>query len=381
MKRLLKFGTTLVLFAVLVCCGAGGTDSKGKQKTQAAKSPPASGKSLPVKAVQAQKSPTVYHLKFPGVIQANVESNLSFRVPGLIVELPIHIGDAVRKGDLIARLDRSDYESAVDQAKADRARALARKKDAEAHYDRLRKLWADQDVSADRLDAARASARAAEDELGVAIQRLAEARRRLEHATLTAPYDGIIADKQVHVFQRVAPGQAVALLVDPSSTRLRAQLPTSLLSQKPHFAAYQCTIPGLGDLTLQATLQGIGPSALPPIRTFPITVALTPPRGTVLLPGTEGILNITVKDPHAPDYALVPASAVVGNSKGESHVWTVDRKSGKAQPHRVAIEGLHNGKIALKSGLQAGEWVITAGQNRLSPGLAVHIVQPAARNG
>ena len=380
MKRLLHVGLAMLMGVGLLSWG-GCKKDQSKEKTKGPASHAGPGGLLPVKAEQAARIPRTYHLKFPGMVQAAVESTLSFRVPGLIVALPINIGQAVKKGDLIARLDMSDYQDAVDQARDDRARALARLQDEQKHYARVRKLWADQDVSTSQLDAARTAARTAEEELRIAVQRLSEAKRRLDHAKLSAPYDGIIADKHVHAFQRVGVGQSVALLVDPSSTQLRAQLPTSLIPKKDQFTQYECIFPGLGDLSLKAKLKGIGPSALPPIRTFPITVILSPPADMPILPGTEGVLNITVTDPHPPDEVFVPASAVVSTPKGESQVWVVDRKSGKARPHPVVIKGLHNGKIACKSGVQAGQWVITAGHSRLTPGLEVHIVAPLSQGG
>lgn len=380
MKRLLQV-VLAVLMGVAFLAWGGCKKDQGKGKPKGAVSHSAPEAVLPVKAVQATRTPRSYHLKFPGVVQADTQSALSFRVPGLIVALPINIGQAVQKGDLIARLDRSDYQDAVDQARDAQDRARVRLEDEQKHYARIRKLWADQDVSTSQLDAARTAARTAEEELRIAAQRLAEAKRRLDHAQLTAPYDGIIADKHVHAFQRVGVGQSVALLMDPSSLRLRAQLPTSLIPKKDQFTHYECIFPGLGDLALKAELEGIGPSALPPIRTFPITVKLSPPAHMPILPGTEGILNITVTNPHPADEVFVPVSAVVSTPKGKSRVWVVDRKSDKVQPHPVEIEGLHNGKIACKSGIQAGQWVITAGHSRLSPGLEVHIVKPLSPNG
>lgn len=380
MKRLLHVGLA-VLMGVGVLAWSGCKRDQGKQKPEGAASHAGPVGGLPVKAVQTTRIPHIYHLKFPGMVQADTQSALSFRVPGLIVALPISIGQAVKKGDLIARLDMSDYQDAVDQARDARDRAMDRLQDEQQHYARVRKLWADQDVSTSQLDTARTAARTAEEEVRIAGKRLSEAERRLDHAKLTAPYDGIIADKHVHAFQRVGAGQSVALLVDPSSTRLRAQLPTALIPKKDRFTQYECTFPGVGGVTLKAALEGIGPSALPPIRTFPITVKLPPPADMPILPGTEGSLRITVTNPHAAGEVLVPAGAVVSTPEGKSRVWVVDRKSGKVTPHRVVIKGLHNGQIMCQSGVQAGEWVITAGHSRLSSDTKVHIVKPPSPGG
>ena len=384
MRLLSRFAIVLLLAATMVAPGCGGKENKGKPADKAKGKPSMSfiGESavLPVKAVEVKQAPPSFELNLPGVVQANVESTLSFRVPGTITEFPVKIGQEMRKGDLIARLDATHYENAVAQAEASRQEALANQQDASAQYGRVRKLWADQDMSTSQMDEARTSARTASQQVKIAGKQLAEARRELANSTLSAPYDGTVANKQVLNYQTVQAGQPVVLFVDTSSMQLRAQLPSSMLWEKDHFSDYKCVFPSLGGLTVDAQLKGIGPSALPPHRTYPVTVVITPPEGTPILPGTEGILRITVTNPGQADYTLVPATAVTSDHKGQSRIWTVDTKTGEAQPRPVEIEALHDGQIALRSGVQAGEWVITAGQNRLTPGRKVKIVKQTGTN-
>jgi len=388
MNRWVRIAAALLAAAALTGaagCGKDGTEHKKAgargEKTKAGRTFIGESAVLPVKAVQARRIPASYPLRLPGVVQAHVESALSFRVPGLVTDLPVEIGQAVKRGDTIARLDASHYQNAVDQAQASVDQAQARWQDARAQYDRVRKLWADQDMSASQMDNARADTRAAEEGYRIAARQLAEARRELEYATLASPYDGIVADKQVRVFQTVEAGQPVVLLVDPGQVELRAQLPGSMLARKENFSNFRCVFPALGGLTLPAQIKGIGPSALPPNRTFPITVLLTRPPGTPVLPGTEGTLEITVTDPQPEEDILVPASAVVSDPGGQSLVWVVAPESGEVQPHPVQVEGLRDGDMALKTGVSPGQWVVTAGQDRLSPGRKVRIVKPVAAGG
>jgi RND family efflux transporter MFP subunit len=333
---------------------------------------------LPVKAVKIQERSGSHQIDFPGVIRANTQSALSFRVPGLINELPVKVGQRVQKGDLIARLDATHYENAVEQALAAQKQAAAQMHDAQSEYQRLQELWAKQDVSNKELQAADSAAETAEEAVHIAEKRLAEARRQLSYTRLEAPFNGIIAEKKVHAFQTVAIGQPVALLVDPTNMLFRVQLPTSLRPDIDFFKKYKCIFPALGNLEVDAELHGIGPSALPPIRTFPLTVRLFTTPAHPIMPGTVGNLRITMSDKETEDFFLLPASAVVSDHEGHSRVWIVDKKSGKTQPQDVEVEGLHKGKIAVKSGLKSGQWIITAGQTHLSPGRKVKIVNPFA---
>ena len=330
---------------------------------------------IPVKAIRVTPVSKTFVRRLPATLMTGVETRLSFRVSGRILSLPVEVGQVVKKGKLIGLLDPRDFEDVLGEAEASLARAVARQEDAVLHLKRMEKLWSDQDVDINDLDSTRTGARSADDQVKIQKRQLNEARRRLTYTRLKAPYTGVIAQKQVNVFDTVAADQAVVLFVDLSCLKARAQLSSSLMSQHKRFEKYSVVIPALNELSLPATFEGIGPSALPPHRTYPITVILSPPPGTPILPGMEGILNITVKTPDQDNFILVPASAVVSDYKGQSRVWIVNPNTGETQPRTVAVEGLYHGRIALKSGINTGEWVITAGQNRLSPGCKVRIVQ------
>jgi multidrug efflux system membrane fusion protein len=239
----------------------------------------------------------------------------------------------------------------------------------------MQKLWANQDVDISQLDKARADARSAEDQVKIRKRELNEAGRRLSYALLTAPYTGIVAQKKVNVFDTVSAGQTVVLFVDLSHLRARAQLSPSLIPERTRFEKYTLVIPALKGLRLPATLLGIGPAALPQANTYPITVMVQTGPETDLRPGMTGLLEITVKRTTDRRYIQIPLSAVTTKPKGNAMVWVVDEKAGVVQPRQVATGGLTKKGIEIKSGLSAGEWVVTAGLRRLRPGQRVMILK------
>ncbi|MFQ6114519.1 MAG: efflux RND transporter periplasmic adaptor subunit, partial [bacterium] len=93
---------------------------------------------------------------FSGTARSGVESKLSFKVAGTVLEVPVKVGDKVRSGQLIARLDPKDYQLKVQQADASLARAKAEERNAKADYERIRALYENNNASKDDLDAARA---------------------------------------------------------------------------------------------------------------------------------------------------------------------------------------------------------------------------------
>lgn len=331
---------------------------------------------LPVKAVQVVKPQGPQTIEYPGLVKANVQSELSFRVPGLVDELPVKVGQRVKKGDLIAQLDEIHYQNAYEQALSACNKAQAQSENAQNEYKRMQEVWSDKDLSVQKLQDAKTAAKAAGEALRIAEKELDEAERQLAYTKLKAPYEGIIARKDIQFYQHVDAGQTVVMLVDPTNMLFRVQLPTILLPEVQRFEKYQCRFAELGDLTLDAQLHGIGPSALPPVRTFPLTVHLEAKPDHPIMPGTEGLLQITLKEKKDGGFLLVPTQAVVGDHTGQPRVWTVEKSGGKAQPRNVTVEGIHDGRVALKSGVKAGEWVITAGQHKLRPGQQVKIVTP-----
>lgn len=376
MTRFWQTGIGILVALVLVCGSSDTLLAKEAEKDSATNATQKSQRPLPVKAVQVKKADGKQHLDYPGVVLTDNQSELSFRVSGMVEEFPVKVGQVLKKGQLIARLDNDHFLNAREQARAAKRQAKVRMLDARSEYQRLKNLLSHRDISKQKLQNAKTQAKTAEENFHIAQKRLAEAERQLGYTTLKAPFDGIVASKKIHAFQTVQAGQPIALMVDSSDLLFRVQLPASLLSRRDDFRKFECIFPALSGLKLEASLHGIGPSALPPLRTFPLTVELDPGTKHPIMPGTEGILRITVAPDESKSRILVPASAITGDHNGSPKVWIADPKTGQAHPKSVKLGGLHDGRMTVKSGLSSGDWVITAGQTHLTPGGKIKIVKP-----
>jgi RND family efflux transporter MFP subunit len=361
---------------MLVCGSSDTVLGKEAKKGSATTATQESKKPLPVKAVQVKKADGKQHLDYPGMVLTDNQSKLSFRVSGMVEEFPVKVGQALKKGQLVARLDNDHFINAREQARAAKRRAEVRTRNASSEYQRLINLLSHRDISKQRLQNAKTQAKTAEEDFNIAQKRLAEAERQLSYTILKAPFDGIVASKKIHSFQTVRAGESIVLLVDSSDLLFRVQLPTSLLSRRDDFKKFECIFPALNGQKIEAKLHGVGPSALPPLRTFSLTVELDLTPKLPIMPGTEGILRITASSDTSQNLILVPASAVTGDYHGTPRVWIADPKSKRAHPQAVKLGGLHEGKMSVESGLSLGEWVITAGQAHLNPGQKIKIVKP-----
>lgn len=380
MTKFWQTGIGILAVFILVCGVSDVLLGKKTQQDSAANPAQESKKALPVKAVKIKKAKGTRYIDYPGIVLTDNQSELSFRVSGMIQEMPIKVGQVLKKGQLLARLDNSHYLNAREQALAAKRRAMARMRDARKEYQRLKELKAARDISKRKLQRAQTAAKAAEENHHIAQKRLAEAERQLGYTVLQAPFDGVVASKKVHAFQTIAAGQPIALMVNSSDLLFRVQLPASVLPDKNDFEKFECVFPALNDLKIEARLHGIGPSALPPLHTCPLTVELDSAAKHGVTPGTEGILRIAAAPDESENRVLIPVSAVTSDHKGRPQVWIANPKTGRADQRPVKLHGLDNGKMAVESGLSDGEWVITAGQTHLSPGRKIKIVQPESKS-
>lgn len=139
------------------------------------------------------------------------EVALTTPVSGVVAEVAVKLGDKVRKGQVLARLDPAIYRARVDEAKAEELGAAAGEAEAKRNLDRAQQLYRRTVSSTTELEAAQLRYARAQSALGVARAHLAIAQTHLAQATLRAPFDGVISKLAA------APGMVVAAQCDPAT--------------------------------------------------------------------------------------------------------------------------------------------------------------------
>ena len=147
--------------------------------------------------------------RYSGTIAAANTSALSFAVAGTVRAVEVNQGDRVVEGQLLAALDPEPFELDVQAADSQVATTRARFEKSRVDLDRQQQLYERGWVAQAALDQAVASFDAAQGELSLARSRLGIAERHLKRASLTAPFDGIIALRNVEPFVEVAKGQRI----------------------------------------------------------------------------------------------------------------------------------------------------------------------------
>ncbi len=233
------------------------------------------------------------------------ESKLSAEVSARILALPYDVGQTVRKGDVVARLDQRDFELAVAKARAGMAAVEARIAQAESQLERAKALAKQNFISAEAVIQRETELAVQRAELGVQRANLATAERELEKATLRAPFDAIVKQRHVGVGELASPGAALVTLIDRSQPEVSAQVQLkdaqSLKdAEQPVFIA---------NVEHPVKLTRVSPAVDRESRTVEARLAF---RGSAAAPGTSGRLVWRESQPHLPAEYVVRRNGDLG---------------------------------------------------------------------
>lgn len=335
-----------------------------------------------VSAVQLGEPGAVVERDFPGRAEASRELNLAFRVPGRLSELPARVGDSVKQGTVLAKLDPRDFLVEVEVHEGRLAKALADVEVAQSDYDRGVNIQKEnpgaisQAVIDQRLGALK-QARAMVLSVRAALD---DAKNALNDTTLKAPFDAVVVARTVENFEEVQAKHPILRLVDASQVKITFQLPEQHISLLPQIASYTCRFDAFPDVDIVARIFEVGTEALPTTRTYPVTLIMNQPEGVAILPGMSGKVRVRLKDGALTTATgmVVPAGAVFSDASGQKYVWTVDPQSRRISRKPVQVgPTLQHG--LLLQGLTSGMWVVTAGTHFLQDNQEVRL--PATDGG
>lgn len=313
---------------------------------------------------------------FSGSARAGTESRLSFRIAGMVEEVNVVVGETVRAGQILARIDPTDFQLQVQEAEAGLAAATAAWRNAVAEYERVRALYENNNASRSQLDAARSAAESGEAQMEVTGNRLELARSRLGYSTLQAPVTGSVAAVPVEVNENVQPGQMVVRLNYGSMPEVRVGVPEVAISEIERGDGVSVSFDALPGRSFRATVTEVGVASTETGTTFPV-IARLEESDAAIRSGMAAEVAFRFGDAEAAQRIFVPPVSVVEDREGRFAFVVESRGDGAAVVRRrpVTVGELTSEGLEVKSGLTLGELVVTAGVRRLSDGMQVRLVE------
>lgn len=307
--------------------------------------------------------------RFTATVAPRIESELAFRAGGKVTARQVELGQRVRAGQVLARIDAGDYQLAVDAA-ADQLRAAevdARQTASDAA--RFQRLLADGSVPAADQERLQAGADAAAARAAQARRQLDLARNRSSYAVLAAPFDGIVTAVRVEPGKVVAEGQPAFALARGDELELVVDVPERLAAT---LAAQRASVALPDGTWAPLRLREVAPTANPATRSYRARYALTEARPAAWRLGMSTELRLADAGNGAA-VAELPAGALV-KTGAQATVWLIaDRAAGRLKSQAVTLVAQDRDRVRVL-GLQAGDLVVTAGAHKLDAGLRVRAV-------
>jgi membrane fusion protein (multidrug efflux system) len=311
-----------------------------------------------VVVLTAAPRPIRDRLELPAVVEPWVELDLLAEVRGRVMEVAVEEGDYVRKGDLIALLDRRDYENELASARASHDLAMKT-------LTRMRNLHAKELIPKAELDGAEAE----EDTLRAAVR---NAELRLERCSIRAPMDGVVNRLDAKEGLLLSVADPVAVLLDIRRVKVTVGIPESDIDAVRRLKRFDVAIDALGGKVFRGRKLFLSKAPDTRAQLYRLEIELKN-RSEEVLPGMFARADIVKRE--VMEGISVPLYTVV--SRGDERFVYVE-KDGKARTRLVELGILEGWLVQVTKGLESGDRVIIVGQRGLEEGQSVDVVRTVA---
>ena len=327
----------------------------------------------PVRTISVTRQPAGETVVLTGHIEAENEAALGFRISGRMIERSVNVGDRVKPGQVLARLDPQDERNGLRSAEANLSAAGGQLTQARNNFERQRRLQQRGVISKAEFDNAQEALQTAQARVDDAEAQVKLASDRLGFTELKADAAGSVTARGAEPGEVVQAGQMIVRIARQDGRDAVFDVPAQLLRSAPSDA--EITVHLTEDPTVAATgrVREVGEQADPVTRTFQVKVGLTDPPPAMRLGST---VTGSVQLNSAP-VITIPASALARGNQ-QAAVWIVDPSSLTVSMRNIDVLRYDPGTVVVSHGLDTGDIVVTAGVQALHPGQKVRLVAQAS---
>ncbi|WP_157019526.1 efflux RND transporter periplasmic adaptor subunit [Mesorhizobium xinjiangense] len=357
------FALILTLSGLLVAAGC-------SEQEEAAPAPP---RAVRVMEINPAESPLA-SVEGTGRIEARTTSDVGFLVTGRLIERRIDTGDVVKTGDLLARIDPTDYQNRLTAAAAQVTSARAGVDQATPQEARMKKLLDDGFTTRQQYESALQALQGAQASLESAEANLKLAQDQLKYTQLVAPTDGVITQTGADVGQVVSAGQMVVQLARHGERE-------AVFAVAPRHVPYAHTgmpvsvwLQGKPSEMTRGEIREIAPDADPTTGTYNVKVSLPD------APDDMRLGAIVVGRAEVPGglFVRIPTSALLQTGDTPA-VWVASEADGTVARRPVDVLRYETDGVIIKGGIEKGDLVVVAGVNSLAEGQHVSVQKVAVQ--
>lgn len=318
----------------------------------------------PVKSITIKHPQSGRVMEYTAVVDASQKADLAFKVPGEIIRMLVNQGDEVKRGDVLAELDDTDYKLDLEEAKAAFQKA-------KSDFDRGSNLIESNVISKadfDKLNSEYLSRNA----------KLESAKNNLSYTKLVASFSGIVAKKYTENFQEINAKQPVLALHNIRKVDLKIDVPESVMIQIPRNDKSREIVAIFDEIPNQefpVQFKEVSTQADEVTKTYEATFTMESPPQHTILPGMTAILKGTkrLSTTDETERYYLPSNAVLKDGSG-NFVWIVEPQEqgvGRIKKVAVTIGDITEQGIEVYSGVTAGQELVVAGVSKVTDGMLV----------
>lgn len=334
--------------------------------------PPAAPEIRPVRVATVERSTGGEIISLTGTVQAETEVNLAFRIDGRMIERLVNVGDEVRAGQVVARLNRDNEENSLRAARASLTAARGQLHEAANNYWRQSELLRDGWTTRVRYDQAAQARQTAQAAVDAAAAQVGIAETRLSYTELVSDVRGRVTQRGAEPGEVVQPGRMIVQIARDEGRDAVFDVPASLKDQAPANPLIEVLLATDATVRAAGRVREVAPRADAVTGTFRVRVGLAdPPPGMRLGATVTGRLRLG-----ASDGFVIPATALTRADR-QPAVWVVDPQTETVALRAVELIRHDPAHAVVGQGLEAGEVVVTAGVQALRPGQQVRLLGAA----
>jgi RND family efflux transporter MFP subunit len=348
-----------IFTAVLIAAAVVGCDSKQPSAVQI----------RPVRAVTVASGAEGEIVSLTGQVRAKEQVSLAFRLDGRMMKRPVHVGDVLTAGAIIAELDPQNQQNALRTAKANLAATEAALTQARLTFGRQQQLLAGGWTPRAKFDEAQQALLSAEAQADAAQALVRIAQDQLSYTTLFADAPGVVTATGGEPGEVVRAGQMIVNVARQGGRDAVFDVSEQLIRTGPRDPVVQIAL--TNDPSVQATgrVREVSPQADSATRTFQVKVSIIDPPSAMELGST---VTGSIKLSAPPGIEISPSALTEAN--GRPAVWVVDPKSQTVSLRNVDVSRYDPADVVISQGLDTGEIVVTAGVQTLHPGQKVRLL-------